>query len=456
MYTIGLMAPMGHGPLRVANVTRPRPLMGQAAGPNRLLDLPTWVIAGRGKLLRGPGQGPLGGWRTLEQTKDELARGLQIAQSPWSPELFKKLIEIHDNPTPEELADLALVDAFFLPQPRVAPVGPPSHGGGYATPTAQDIDAQALNVACRRSAGMFPSQLLVASSRSGPPPQPPDLSGDPFFCTAGPSPYSHSRYRMGLPSPNATNAEAWGISDQQAWKDAKPKVRNALTLDRVILSYPFPPPMDQTPYTYYWYYFVKGDLQKLMSGPPLSPKLVKFWVTVETLAHYNEIMPNIQEDIEKKAKSDARFDLIRNVALTALTLGLGIAGLATAAGIISSELSLQKLAEGGQAAKDLAIAEKQFKADAAGFASEIHAVCAEVDPEHCGEESARPMTDQEKKAAAEGAKASGDLSAAITDVKRAQADARIRSLEGGLSTTTLAVGGGIVVGAAALLVALLR
>ncbi len=212
------------------------------------------------------------------------------------------------------------------------------------------------------------------------------------------------------------------------WGEAKPVVRNAMTLMETLAGYPLPAPL--TEMTYVFYQEAKGDFREVAWGYPLDPQLARFSTTLVVLDNYNTAAARIIEELEERAEKKRRRAIIEAVVLGVVSLVLpAVAGAGLAA--IKTVIDVQ---EAREAAKEMAKAAKQFAATDAAFSAEIQRAAEILDYQAAQEQAAAALTKEDAEAIAEPP----------------------TPPEGGGIPTELLVGGGVAAAAAAALALLGR
>jgi len=423
------------GRARLWNVHVRRPHLGQAespevitsemiagAVPNRLSEIPVKTILARHRLQyrmfsNSTGQAwadeistdttwmaPANAW-TDAYKQAYLFKG-------WTEGDFKALAAVANDPTEDELEDLALIDGFF------------KGSQAYITGSTITTSSSALGIGNKTISLLQPCSGLPATS---PVSQEytawlQKYSKNPFFCGAPqniPKPRTMAFHRDLL--------AYFGIDPELPWEEVKPIILRAIAMLEALVDYPFPPPIDIRPQ--YWYESIKSDMNKFIRQDIIVVKdLAKLWITCAIVNGYNAVSAWIIHDLEKDARDDKRMRIIQMVGMGAtfaiFTAGLGYAlapflAPVVAAGVPITADAVASAVMGGvqqaisaeqkkQAAEDMDKVGKMFEADAPAFAQEAYKV---RDTFSYMGEAMSDLTD-EQKAAIDQVKASPEYSSA--------------------------------------------
>lgn len=365
--------------------------LGQAPPPvNRLMDIRTDFILSRYDILTGGEKG----WQVHSE-------GLGISDIP--AEVQRTLYEVMQNPSEEELRDIALMSSFFdMPnysenlyeacqyvQTGQVPQRGPVPKGGWKPGSVQRFGVEDRSI---------------------------DLAS-PFFCPSLESLPDPASMRYVFPAFGGGPAY-FGINFTEYWGDIRYAMNNALTFMRVMESYPFPSPIGVRPQV--WYYHSQKEIQDLLRQPMYLPAdLIRFWVTMNLALNYTVVANEVLRQLESKAKRQKRKALIEKIAMAA-ALAIITAGIASAiaplipagavitssqvAGSITGGLNqIVSIQEKKQAAKSMEKIAKQFEQDDPAWAKEVDEAAHFLDRDAAEEEKYATMTPEEREAMDEAA-----------------------------------------------------
>lgn len=316
------------------------------------------------------------------------------------------LTAIEADPTDEELADLTLIDGFFnaadaekfvnahpgptLTEGVCAALDPKGdhglHGMGMASyappPTPAGVIGKWLLYEPPSGRGWsFGRNTPNASSD-----EIDSIKGSSFFCAAPQSwPYPN-KIQIDWPS-------FFGIDQNQSWGVIKLQVKNAITIMNSLNSYPFPPPIDIAA-AQFWY-TVQGDLQKYVQGERIEPEGFRFWITIQVLQNYNDIVDRMEAVMKRKAKKAKRKAIMTAIGLAIVSIiapyllpAIVVATAALIQTVIQTYMDLQARRK---AAKEMAETAKLFEADAPAFAVEVRDLADMMDSQAAQAEASIPL-----------------------------------------------------------------
>ena len=297
--------------------------LGQNGQENRLLEVPVDYILERRQLARflQPG-GTIGSTQTVSGRERFSGRFQNLPVWDWPADIFQALVAVANNPTPEEIEDLALIDAFFYgPYPE-----------RLATRRQQQSAPAGILMCKGRGYRGLPAGVTDLLPRYIDRDIQPDykaLPQNPFFC---PPPYP-------MPQPQTfwvwkdQKARYFGISNKALWGDVRHAVQASVTFLEALVDYPFPRPISVMPGIWYWK--LKGDIQNYVAMDMIhTVPLDRMWITIATTMNYDEISAKIIKELKEKAKRKKRKAIIKKIAF-GLTLGVISLGVGQAlAGII--------------------------------------------------------------------------------------------------------------------------
>jgi hypothetical protein len=362
--------------------------------------------------------------------------GRMAYQEPATPPNFppmtdqekQTLFEVAQNPTDEELKDLALIDSVFTQH----------YAGSYTTTAevcnylsfAKQYGAQIFGEAqggggavgrgwfMPRYGGSSDAALQPMGAYFFAPPlqaqggrawfsaqeqqvKLPDSSfmKDKFYCTLDNSSKSYQ-----VPWDTRDWVSWFGLDMVQPWGGLKLPVQNGQTIFSVVASFPFPPPIDKDR-SYFWAP-VMQYLPKLANiGQPIDPEALAAWVTMATIQNYDSIVNRMIADAKAEAKKKKRQAIIK-------AIGLSIAGIVAAfilPPIIAAIASMIKLAietyidlkQRREAAKQMADAAKMFEKDAPAFAAQVQKTADMMDASTAEAQANTPLTPEQSAAVQE-------------------------------------------------------
>lgn len=359
------------------------------------------------------------------------------------------LFEVSQNPSADELEDIAMIDNLFsqnfvdsyttsnevcfftkngnrsTTMSKFAPPPKPVTGEGAL------IDF------------LHPIPAATVSRWFSKAPEGPDTSfvSDKFWCP-DPSTLGPTTFQAYMPDLGkfTSFADMFGIDVTKPWGAVKLATQNGIAMLKVKVSYPLPPPVDMSN-DYTWQYAAGPHLAEMANlGVQVDPESFRVWYTMAVLASYNTISDKIVADQKRKAKKAKRKAIINAIAFTiaGIVLSFIVPGIIAAAvsaikAAVSAYIDAKKRAE---AAKALQETSKMFEADAPAFAVEIQNAADVMDQAAAQEAADTPLTP--------------DQISAIQEVKDNPEPSQ------GTSTGTVIVGGVAATGVVAGLIALLR
>lgn len=399
IHSIGRLAPFGRGEIfRSPAAPGPGHRLAQAsAAPtdpdNRLLDLTVGQILGRRSVATAYWNPLLSGmqmlptvpknWPNVTQAEldafDAFAPGIQASGGTGWTNLsaatglpvptLKTLMQVSLDPTSKELGDADLIDRYFGEQPPAQT--------SMTWPDPNDPGPWLLNLCTK---GEFDPNCPLPGRKGDTwsPGQPcfqrhvqgmdlgPKQSGagdvplNDFWCPpwsrgskTGPmamairSEYGHQdHWKGGWPVPPSPKAVFWGVTLGEPWSTVKPWLPNAERADKILLDFPFPAPFGE--YIFTWTRFAVPELRAWIRLPVrLSEESIRAFITFTVLAHYEEMAVALDAYLKKRAKRFAQNQLIKTIAVIAISvIGLA-AGIAVAAGaataLIQAKTEMDKI-----------------------------------------------------------------------------------------------------------------
>lgn len=326
---------------------------------------------------------------------------------PITPAEAQILFEVSQNPTDEELKDLATIDNLFSENFYAdstttnevcyyAKHGESRFGGFKFAPPGMPVTGESALVNY-----LHPTPPAV-KPRGYKPPTPPDTSflNDKFWCpdpdNMGPSIY---RSYMPLFGPSSTFAGMFGIDVNKTWGEVKLATENGLTMLKVKSGYPLPPPLDMAP-DYVWSFAAGPHLVEMANiGGKIDPEVFRAWYTMAVLVAYDAAADHIIEVQKKKAKKAKRKAIIKAVAfvIAGIVLSFIVPGIIAAAiSAIKSAIEMYIAAkERAAAAKAMADSAKMFEADAPAYAAELQKTADMMDFAAAQEAANAPLTPEQ-------------------------------------------------------------
>lgn len=343
--------------------------------PNRLSEVPVWIILSRRKLavrIFGPDMKVSTDTSFMTQSEVLSRSGGVYLFKDWTEQDMAAMAAVANDPTEDELQDLALVDGYFAGTQYAKKLDSYTRPGSMFDPGAKEIS--------------FSSYCSD-----------PKYSKNPFFCQPAQK-YDKPR-TMSLVFMDAWLANSgrysdyFGIDPNLPWEEVKPVMLRAIAVMDALKDYPFPPPIDIRPQ--YWYVSTKGDINKFIRQDIIVTRdLARIWITMAIVNNYNAVAAWIVHDLEKEARDDKRMAVIKAIGMGAafaiITAGLGYAlapviaplvsaGVpvtadAVASGIMSGVQQALSADQKKQLADDMDKVGKMFDADAPAFAAEAYKV----------------------------------------------------------------------------------
>lgn len=427
------------GRARLWNVHARRPRLGQAeapevitsemiagAVPNRLSEISVKTILARHRLQyrmfsNSTGQAwadevstdttwmaPANAW-TDAYKQAYLFKG-------WTEGDFKALAAVANDPTEDELEDLALIDGFF------------KGSQAYISGSTITTSSSALGIGNKTISLLQPCSGVPATS---PVSQEytswlQKYSKNPFFCETPqdiPKPRTMAFHRDLL--------DYFGIDPELPWEEVKPIILRAIAMLEALVDYPFPSPIDIRPQ--YWYESIKSDMNKFIRQDIIITKpLARMWITLSLVNEGPAGIPALTawiiHDLEKEARDQKRIRIIQMVGMGAtfaiFTAGLGyaltpilapvvaagvpITADAVASAVMSGVQKVLSAEEKKNVAETMDKVGQMYEADNAAFAKEAYAV---RDTFNYMGEAMSDLTD-EQKAAIEESKTTPEYGAA--------------------------------------------
>jgi len=347
---------------------------------NRLLDIPTRYLLDRIELYPAslaserPEEAerykityPAGAWPPgvespylpgaikLGWTYADLLRSL--AAHLGGPDIAGTLFRVMQSPSPEELADLGLLDAFY--------------------------------------------------ERSCAPPLP--LYRRVFFCPAKPAlpPWTPALHRTsprlewGTPELAPLRVRFWDFDESWTWREFRRAIQNSFTADQTLSRYPWPAPAQYS--HIYWNEIVGPELRRIVrEGQVVTEEELRIFITITFLQNYDAIAARINEWMKVKEEHEKRHKLIKSIAALALGAMFSLAAIPTVLAqgfkaVLNGMQALQKI----EAAKAMVRIAKQFAASDAAFAGEVERVAFLLDREAAEAARRDPLTPEEIEALTE-------------------------------------------------------
>lgn len=358
---------------------------------------------------------------------------VQPAQPPTFPPMTDQekqtLFEVSQNPTDEELKDLALIDSVFTShyapsytttaevcnyfttaQQSGAEINYGGGGGnafnrGWYMPRYGGSSDAALQAMAEYFFVPPPAPQGGGGNYSGwrpeVKPQLPDSSfmKDKFYCTLDNKPGSYQ-----VPWDQRDWVSWFGLDTKQPWGGLKLPVQNGQTIFAGVAKFPFPPPIDQNR-NYFWQP-VMQYLPKLANiGGPIDPEALAAWITMATISNYDSITQRMIADAKAEAKKEKRRAIIKAIGLSLISI---VAAFILPA-IIVAIASLVKLAvetyidlkQRREAAKQMADAAKLFEKDAPAFAAQVQKTADMMDASTAEAQANVPLTPEQSAAVQE-------------------------------------------------------
>jgi hypothetical protein len=314
------------------------------------------------------------------------------------------LFEVAQNPTDEELEDLATIDDLFnLDYSKAYTTTADicfyaSQKPGYFTVTTARFGAQ------NNTRDVLPGEIALVNCLVPPPPpetfgrfqrreeaQKKDTSflGNRFYCTNTKSLGSNGNF-----------ASMFGIDTAKTWGEVKQAVKNGQIMLQVKASYPFPPPIDTAPNAL-WNRLT--DLPKLANvGAQIDPEAFSAYLTLKTLELYNEVTDAIIAEAKAAAKRAKRKALIKVIALSVASIVLAfVLPAVIAAAVTAIKIAVEAYTDAKErrkAAKAMAEAAKLFAEDAPAFAAQVQKTADMLDSEAAQAEADAPLTPEQLEA----------------------------------------------------------
>lgn len=316
------------------------------------------------------------------------------------------LFEVSQNPTPDELDDLSLIDSLLSPafeqgMTTTAEIcyGASQRPGTYR-PRRWRWGGYNRGLHVPEPGGIGLIEFLVP-----PPPmdtgggwraqqqhqqlEKQDLSflGNEFWCTdPTTSPISQ------------TFINEFGIDTSKKWGEEKQAVKNGQVMLGVKGAYSFPPPIDQAPDALWNRLY--PDLAKIAHVVPhIDPESFRAWLTLKTLKLYTDVANAMIEDQKRAAKRKKRKALLRAIVFTVASIVLAFVLPEAIPALVSATKAAFDAYTAAKdrrlAAKALADASKLFATDAPAFAADVQKTADMLDYEAAQAQAAAPLTPEQ-------------------------------------------------------------
>jgi hypothetical protein len=351
------------------------------AVPNRLYEVPVWIILSRRKLAARilGSDGKVSTDTSFMAQAEALARTGQVyLYKNWTAQDLATMAAVANDPTEDELQDLALIDGYFSGTKYAYMLDSYTRPASMSAPRKEEISFISY---CST-----PTHLLN--------PRLAGMSKNPFFCQPAQK-YDTPRTMISVwsvPWPGVYN-DYFGINPTLPWEEVKPVMLRAIAVMDALKDYPFPPPIDIRPQ--YWYVSTKSDINTFVRQDIIVTRnLARIWITMAIINNYASVAAWIVHDLEKEARDDKRMAVIKAVGMAAafaiLTAGLGsllapviaplvsagipITAEAVASGIMTGVQQAISADQKKQMADQMDKIGKMFEADAPAFAAEAYKV----------------------------------------------------------------------------------
>lgn len=322
----------------------------------------------------------------------------------WPDDIYDALVAVANNPTPEEIEDLSLIDRFFY---GPVPTKFTTQRQRQAAPFGMEVCV--LSPKQMRAGAGYPLFNAFLYNRDVLIP----FKDRPFFCPPSfqmPQPVTFFVWKDQL-------ARYFGISPRREWGEAELAVRNTVAFLQALVDYPFPRPIGAMPGV--WYHMLRSDIQKYVNDDMIETvPLSRMWITIATVETYPDVSAKIIRELKEKAKRQKRKALLKKIALglTFAVIGAGVgaalveiipAGVPIAAGDIASATT-QAIQTGidkedrKKVAESLEKTAKLFEQDDPRFAEELRKTAETFDYLGSQAERAKDLSEEEAEAVVEG------------------------------------------------------
>lgn len=309
----------------------------------------------------------------------------------WTEGDFKALAAVANDPTEDELEDLALIDGFFKGSPAYTD-GSTIVREGWTNPQTKRLSLRAMCGGKPDMQSNYPGSDAERDAWQFAK----KYAANPFFCAPAqniPKPRTMSFFLQ----PFWGLAKYFDINPELPWEEVKPVVLRAIAMLEALMDYPFPSPIDIRPQ--YWYQAAQSDINKFIRQDIVITKpLARLWVTCSLVNEgptgIASLSAYIMHDMERDARHRARIEIVQKVAMAAtfavLTLGLGYALAPLIAPLVSAGIPITTEAVSGavisgvqkaltakeakDAAETMDKVGKLFEVDNAAFAQEAYKV----------------------------------------------------------------------------------
>ena len=378
------------------------------AVPNRLSEVPVWIILSR-HFLSIRVFGPDGKVDTdtsfMPQAERMTSPYTKYYFRNWTQQDLAALAAVANDPTEEELQDLALIDGYFAGYGRQLRDVP--NCGGMMNPCGPGVE-KTTDIMKR----------ICSSTPYGPGANAKYIK-NPFFCgTAQKIVIPKTMNMVWNFGWSGGYTDYFGIDPSKPWEEVKPVLLRAIAVMEALKDYPFPPPIDIRPQ--YWYVSTQADIKKFIRQDIIVTRdLARIWITMAIVNNYEPVSAWIIHDLEKSARRAKRMEVIKAVGMGAafaiFTAGLGYALAPAIAPLVSAGIPItaDAVASGVMAGVQQAISADQkkqiaenmdkigqlFATDAPRFAEEAYKVRDTFS--YLGEAMSE-LTDEQKAAIEEG------------------------------------------------------
>jgi len=223
-----------------------------------------------------------------------------VAIRKWLPALVAKypdarqpdygaLEAIDAKPTGEEISDLFIADYMFR-----SPRG--------AEGRTLDPQRELLMICQSGEFGGSPADLRREGANPSTPAFKSVVKSDPFFCPR-PGRFTPPSYSI-----STVTASSFGFDTRLPWSVGRQVALNILNLFAVAAKYPWPGVVRALP-SVWWDVEMVGLRTLVNQDAPLTQDMIRFWITLATIADYNQIAAIVVDRLKEKAKKE-RFNAI--------------------------------------------------------------------------------------------------------------------------------------------------
>ena len=293
----------------------------------------------------------------------------------WPSNVVEMFRAIRSSPSPDEISDLGLIDAFFG---RKAPRTEVEYDSSTAQPTQPDPFAGDVFFY-----PPMPSEPLLYGYRTAPASV--MTTSDEMAFTNG----------VVGKAPLTPRIRAWAIDPDAPWSRVKGQLLNALVAEEVLAGYPWPAPPNLVSTFYNARAWSEFRNFVLSVARPLAPNEIRTSITFGIIRNFEGISSDIENYSKQKEKKMKRKAIVKAIATAVIGVAFSIFAPSVISNIIKLGMEVMNTVEKIKVAVGMAKTAKQFQESDAAFAAEVDRVAAEFDAQAAeNERAAQPSPDE--------------------------------------------------------------